>query len=175
MDFDEMNVSIVRNSGMYFDIPIKICKEFDIPFLVMCDRDALMNSTTHFGRGKKKIKCSPIVRVLLRFGLLDEDEKNLIYDADSLTKNKKKYRTTLLSRLKDVSKKSGIHVLSSKIEEVLKKAGYSKYFKELKGQGIRSKPITGRYVAKRIVENKEPIPDEILDFLDMIVAKHAHT
>lgn len=92
VDFDEMNVSIVRNPGSkYFDVPIKICGGFDIPFLAMCDRDALMDTDTHYGRGEKKIDCSPIVRVLLRSGLLDKSKKNPIYDSGSIqTKGNRK-------------------------------------------------------------------------------------
>lgn len=177
VDFDEMNVSIVRNPGSkYFDVPIKICGGFDIPFLAMCDRDALMDIETHYGRGEKKIECSPIVRVLLRFGLLDKSKKNPIYDSGSIqTKgNLKKYKQTLFAQLKEISRKNGIYVLSSKFETILKRAGYSKYFDEIEGQGVRSKPIIGKYVANKIVKNEEPIPNEILEFVDIIKTKGSH-
>lgn len=177
VDFDEMNVSIVRNPGSkYFDVPMKICGGFDIPFLAMCDRDALMNIETHYGRGEKKIECSPIVRTLLRFGLLNKSEKNPIYDSGSIqTKgDRKKYKPTLFAQLKEISRKNGIYVLSSKFETILKRAGYSKYFDEIEGQGVRSKPIIGKYVANKIVKNEEPIPKEILEFVDIIKTKGSH-
>jgi len=170
-NLDERNVSIIKVAGKYFDIPIKLCIGFNLPYLVMCDKDALMNIETHYGRGENRIDCSSIVRLLLTFNLFNKTEKELIVRLNSIEEKggKKRYNNDLFIQLQEIAKKHNIYVLSSKFETILKRAGYTKYFDEIEKQGIRSKPIIGKYVATKIVENGEPIPIQFLEVLNHIL------
>lgn len=167
--FDANNISIIE-TGKYFEIPIKLCIGFELPYMAMCDKDALMNVENHYGSGRNRIECSPVVQTLLRLRLLNKPHKDIIYNSNNIIEkgNKKKYSNELFTPLKDMARENKIHVLTSKFETVLIKAGYKKYFEEIKKQGIRSKPIMGKYVATKIVENKLTIPQQITDILNQI-------
>lgn len=169
-NFNEHNISILKVSGKYFDIPVKLCKGFELPYLVMCDKDALVNIETHYGKGDNRLECSPVIRLLLYLKLLSKSEKNIISNPNSIEEkgDKKKYKIELFIQLQEIAKKHKIFVLSSKFETILKRAGFQKYFDEIKKQGVRSKPIIGKYVATKILENNESVPTKFLEVLKQI-------
>lgn len=170
IDFDENNISIVNNAAKHFDLTIKVCRGFNIPYLVLCDRDAIMDIEGSLRRGGKQIYYSPITRVLLANTGLTKEERNHIANARVTEKKngQKEYERGMFRNLKEIALTHSIYVLSSKFETVLKKAGYTKYFTEIEKKGIRSKPLKGRYVAEKIVENSEPLPAQLEEFIEEI-------
>lgn len=64
-------------------------------------------------------------------------------------------------------------MLSSKFETILKKGGYTKYFNEITNDGVISKPIIGKYVAKKIIENGDPIPVQFEEIINHIPTHNA--
>lgn len=59
-DFDECGISLVE-TGKFFGIFLRLLKGFSFPYLVMCDRDALMNIEKSINVGKRKVKTSPVL------------------------------------------------------------------------------------------------------------------
>lgn len=68
-DFDKYGISLVR-TGKHFGVFIKLVEGLNIPYLVMCDRDVLMNIEKSIEWNGRKIKTSPVFYNLSKKNML---------------------------------------------------------------------------------------------------------
>jgi putative ATP-dependent endonuclease of OLD family len=171
-DFDTLGVSIIE-AGKYFDIFVKLLNGLRFPFLVMCDRDVLMNIEKSIEINKRKTKTSAVFYNLSKIDLLKRKHKLKISKIETRivkAKRKEKYDDNLYSELKAMAEEFGIFVLSSDFEGVLENAGYGELLK--KAQSISESKVTcGRFVAQEIVKQNSKIPQEFIDVIASVAAK----
>jgi len=166
-NFNTNNVSIIPVGGNHFSTAIKLCIALEIDYLAVCDKDALSRINGSIQCDSIRITCSPIVKTMYELGLLNGDIINLLKSGSSKIQDpddasKKCYKDMVFNLLKQQAEKGRIHVLSNDFEGVLTEAGYGQYLDEVK---LDRKPIIGRHVAYRIIENKDPVPEEIESIL----------
>lgn len=174
-DFDELGVSLVV-SGKFFGLFLKLLREFSFPYLVMCDKDALMNIEKSARIGEQKAKTSPALYSLWISNSLTKKEKRKIIDMESKIQiirpkpRKEIYPDSLFEELRKIASKHGVYILPSDFEGVLERDGYSNILRQAK-RSSRSKVIRGRYAAEQIVEKGESIPKEFCEIIQAITEK----
>lgn len=156
--FDKNGFSVVCvGSKDNFEIFMKLLKGFEIPYLVACDKDAIME----IGKGKiEGIKTSSLFRQLHNLKILTNEEVEKIKLFASQIENKKSYKEDLFEGLREIALKHNCFVLSGTFEDVLKKSGYDNLINEAEDIVGGSKARIGRYVAEKIVEQDKEIPKE---------------
>jgi len=179
-NFDTFGVSIIEAGGKHFDIFLKLFRGLKFPFLIMSDKDALMNIEESIEINKRKVRTSPVFYNLAKIGLLRRKHRMLIHKIEdqvvtikkgSHGKGKKEaYDAKLFSELRDSAKEYGIVVLSSNFEGVLENSGYGKLIRDAEALSW-SKVTRGRFVAQEIVEQKGEIPEEIANAINIITTK----
>jgi len=174
-DFDKWGISIVR-TGKHFGIFIKLLEGLNIPYLVVCDRDALMNIEKNIEWNGQKVKTSPVFYNLSKKNML-----NVVYAeyAGKISKfeskisridNKEVYRDELFNKLSALSRTYGIYVLPSDFEGVMERSGYEFLLKE--AETISDSKVTrGRFVAQEILKQNLEVPKEFVDVIDAITAR----
>lgn len=76
LNFDIRSISIIPIGSNYFVGLVKILQGFEIPFLVLCDLDVLMNiKASTITYDNKKIKTSSMFNQLNELNMLSEDDK----------------------------------------------------------------------------------------------------
>ncbi len=169
LNLDENAVSVVEVGGDYFGLFLKLLKGFGLPFLVMCDKDALMN----IGKGKietrtKKIRTSPLFYAIWRAGLLsDDDVAQLIKVERNITttqangKNVVRYDERESSLLESSVNKYGFRILSPNFEGFLLRKGFRNLLRNAGRNYHKDKILQGRYVAMKM----ENIPKELKEII----------
>ena len=174
-DFDEYGVSLVE-SGKFFGIFLKLLIGFSFPYLVMCDKDALMNIEKSINVGKRKIKTSPVLYSLwISNSLTKTDEKRIVEIEPKIqlirTRPRKEiYPDGLFEELRRIASKHDVYVLPSDFEGVFERDGYGSMLRKAKKMS-KSKVIRGRYMAEQIVERGDAIPKEFRDIIKGITEK----
>ncbi len=179
-DFDINGISVVVVGSQHFNIFIKIFKVLDLPYFIMSDYDALMNIYKDFDVNEQPLLSSAVFYNLKNW--LDKVELSSLKDMENTitftTENNKAIRrynaddNDTYIELKRIALQHNVFILSSNFEGVLEKSGYSELLDEAK-KFSSSKVICGRYVAEKIVENrdKKKIPAEfqkVINFLSSI-------
>jgi stress-induced morphogen len=86
-NFDLHSISIIPVGGNYFVGFVKTLQEFEIPSLIACDRDVLMNVNSVIKIDNFEIKTSSIFNQLNELDLLtDDDKQKLSTFKDSIIK-----------------------------------------------------------------------------------------
>ena len=167
-DFNDFGVSTIQVGGHDFVPFIKILERYDIPYIVMCDKDVLMD----IGRGKinyngAEIKTSSFIHKLDELGRLSDDDKSVIKSIEHKIQivigSNGKERSTYIAETEDelrkiANKESRFIVLSSDFEDAFKTIpSYKQLFTEAKQNFGASKVLQGRYIA----ENISSLPDEL--------------
>jgi len=174
-DFDECGISLVE-TGKFFGTFLRLLKGFSFHYLVMCDRDALMNVEKSINVGKKKIKTSPVLYSLwISDSLTRTDEKRITemehkIQLAPMKRRKEIYPDDLFEELSRISSKHEVYVLPSDFEGVFKRDGYGSILRQAQKLS-RSKVIRGRYVAEQIVEKGDVIPKEFCEVIERITKK----
>jgi predicted ATP-dependent endonuclease of OLD family len=174
-DFDKYGVSMVQ-TGKHFDIMMKLLDGLKFPYVVMSDKDCLLNIEGSIKINKRKVKTSPLFYNLEKIDVLKRKHKMRISKLESEistgTSADKcaRYKDDLFGELSEMARTYGIHVLSSDFEGVLGKNGYTSLL-EKAGQESESKPTCGRLVAQEIVRQNKKIPDEFVQVINDVIKK----
>jgi len=174
-DFDEYGVSLVE-TGKFFGLFCRLLKGLSFPFLVMCDRDALMSIEKSIDLEKQKIKTCPVFHSLWVSDSLTKTEQQRITEIESkiqLAPKKRRreiYPDDLFEELRRISSKHDVYVLPSDFEGVFERDGYGNILREARKLS-KSKVIRGRYVAEQIVEKGDAIPKEFREIIEKITEK----
>lgn len=165
-DFDKNGFSVVWVGGKdNLEIFMKLLEGFKIPYMVTCDKDAIME----ISKGKMDgIKTSSLFRQLHNLKILTNEEVEKIKQFASQIGNKKSYKENLFEELKEIALKHNCFVLSGTFEDVLKKSGYDNLMKEAEDIVGGSKARKGRYVAEKIVEQGGEIPKEFEEIISKV-------
>ncbi len=157
-NLDESAVSVVKVGGDYFGLFLKILRGFGFPFLVMCDKDVLMN----IGKGKieigtKKIRTSPLFYAIWKAGLLKRGDISKLIDAESRIPtpqlNEKRivaYLERQFGLLESLARKYGFRILNPDFEGFLKKKGFGNLVHEAEAKYPRDKVLQGTHLATSI-------------------------
>jgi predicted ATP-dependent endonuclease of OLD family len=177
-DFDKHGVTVIWAGSQFCGLFIKILKAFDFPYLVMTDKDALMNIC-------KSIKCDglPVSTSALFYNI---NQYLKMSDCEKIKKTEPKIKTIgqgkkqrrvypdeCFDELSHIALKYEIHVLTSDFEGILKRDGYGKQLstaRKICGRNS-SKVICGRYVAERILEDNLDIPQEFKAIIERVIEK----
>lgn len=174
-DFDENGVSMVE-SGKFFGVFLKLMKGFSFPYIVMCDKDALMNVEKSVTIVEQTIRTSPVLYNLwMSNSLSKSDVKKMVEMESKIAVIRPKplreiYPDSLFEELRRIASKHGVYVLPSDFEGVLKRDGYGNILRQAKRMS-RSKVIRGRYVAEQIVARGHSIPKEFREIIETITEK----
>jgi predicted ATP-dependent endonuclease of OLD family len=172
-DFDKNGFSVVWVGGKdNLEIFMKVLEGFEIPYMVACDKDAIME----ISKGKiEDIKTNSLFRQLHNLKILTNEEVEKIkLFADQINeinengKIKKSYKGDLFEELKVIALKHNCFVLSGTFEDTLKKSGYGDLMKEAEDIVGNSKARKGRYVAEKIVEQGGEIPKEFEEIISKV-------
>jgi len=178
LSFDKNNVSVIAvGSKNGFEIYMKLLAGFQIPYLVMCDVDAIQEITTHVKLKGKSLDTSSLMAQLARLGLLNDKDKTLLRDYQKeiqphQTKRglRRLYKKHVSKELKVIAQMHDCMVLDKDFVGVLKSAGYKGLIEEAKKEvGARSDTRIGRYVAVRIPYDK--IPAVFVNIIERAVDK----
>lgn len=77
-DFDRNSVSIIPVLGNYFVVFARILHEFQIPCLIVCDSDVMMNVSNTVKMGQIEAKTSSIFSQMDYLDLLSDSDKNTL-------------------------------------------------------------------------------------------------
>ena len=168
MDFIKHGISTIV-SGKHFANCVKLIRMFDLPYIVMCDKDALMNIEGSINVGEK-IETSPVFSNIWKNKSRYKNHINIIVNYSKkieVIDGVKKYPEELFEELQHIAKKYGIFVLSSDFEGVLEKNGYLEIINEAK-RTARSKVIRGKLVAEKILEETSKVPKEFENVIDAL-------
>jgi predicted ATP-dependent endonuclease of OLD family len=171
-DFDKYGVSMVQ-TGKHFDIMMKLLDGLKFPYVVMSDKDCLLNIEESIKINKRKVKTSTLFCNLEKIHLLKRKHKMRISKLESEISagtNATTYNDNLFSKLSEIARTYDIHVLSSDFEGVLRKNGYTSLLEKAAGIS-ESKPTCGRLVAQEIVRQNKEIPDEFVQVINDIIKK----
>ena len=165
-DFDKNGFSVVWVGGKdNLEIFMKLLEGFEIPYMVTCDKDAIME----ISKGKiEGIKTSSLFRQLYNLKILTIEEVGKIKLFASQIENKKSYKEDLFEGLKEIALKHNCFVLSGTFEDILKKSGYDNLMNEAEDIVGGSKARIGRYVAEKIVEQGGEIPKEFEEIISKV-------
>lgn len=165
-DFDKNGFSVVWVDGKdNLEIFMKLLEGFEIPYMVTCDKDAIMK----ISKGKiEGIKTSSLFRQLYNLNLLTPEEVEKIKLFANQIENKKSYKEDLFEGLKEIALKHNCFVLSGTFEDILKKSGYDNLMNEAEDIVGGSKARIGRYVAEKIVEQGGEIPKEFEEIISKV-------
>jgi predicted ATPase len=172
-DFDTLGVSLVR-TGKHFGIFMKLLKGLNFPYLVMADKDALVNIECSIDVKGQKVNTSPVFFNLDRFGLLTEEQKKIISDFnnETTTVDGKTVYSGVVRKLSSIATAHDIYVLPSNFEGVLNGSKYRDIYKEAE-KLYDSKVIRGSYCAHQIVKQNLKIPSRFAKVIESVTAKAA--
>ncbi|TET20557.1 hypothetical protein E3J74_02335 [Candidatus Bathyarchaeota archaeon] len=174
-DFDECGISLVE-TGKFFGTFLRLLKGFSFPYLVMCDRDALMNIEKSINVGKRKVKTSPVLYSLWISNSLTRTDKRRITEMERKIQlirprpRKEIYPDDLFEKMRKIASKHDVYILPSDFEGVFERDGYGSILRKAKKMS-KSKVIRGRYVAEQIVEKGDAIPKEFREVIERITEK----
>ena len=171
-DFDKYGVSMVQ-TGKHFDIMMKLLDGLKFPYVVMSDKDCLLNIEKSIKINKRKVKTSTLFSNLEKICVLKRKHKMRISKLEneiSTGIDAAVYNDNLFSKLSEIARTYGIHVLSSDFEGVLCKNGYTSIL-EKAAEISESKPTCGRLVAQEIVRENRKIPDEFVQVINEVTKK----
>ncbi|MCK4387941.1 MAG: AAA family ATPase [Dehalococcoidia bacterium] len=166
---DRVGVSVISVGGKKdFYMFMKLLRGFSIPFLVLTDRDALMQITDHLEIAPQSIPTSSMFGQLARLGVLSAEERGLIQQLASSSsivprKNAKGdtthwYAEKDFNQLKDIANAHGCLVLPGTFEQVITEAGFDNLLAEAEQEVGSSKVRQGRYTALKIPQDQIPEP-----------------
>jgi len=164
-DLDFYGVSLLNIGGNYFVSFIKMLDRFELPHLVMCDKDVLVNIGTSIQVGNEQVRTSSLIRQLDELGGLNEQHRELIKTLEGEIREqtgedgKKRYiySDAAFLQLLPIAQNHRFAVLSSDFEGVFKDAGYDHTLTDAKNEFGRSKVLQGKYLADKV----DAVPDEI--------------
>jgi predicted ATP-dependent endonuclease of OLD family len=170
-EFDNYGVSIISMDGNNFAGFVLLLRAFEIPYLVMSDRDTLANIFTSIKVQGQDIRTSALIQQLDILGLISEDKEAVKENKDQIVREKEgklAYNEQGVERLNAiVARKKDFVILSSDFEGVFKNAGYSKLFEEAENKYRKSKVLQGLYIAERVNQ----IPEEIEKIIHYIIER----
>lgn len=173
-DFNKNNISVVWVGGKErFEIFIRLLNAFKIPYLVMCDYDAVME----IGRGG----IPSLFKQLENLSVLSNGEVKRLKEIPTVMVHKKNkkgdkikvYSPDRFEELEALANKYCCFPLSSDFETVLENGGYKPLLEKAQKEVGDSKPRKGRYVAREIIKQKrkpeEAIPEEFVDIINRVI------
>lgn len=171
-DFDQLGVSVIK-SGKHFGLFAKLLAIYKIPFIVLCDSDALMqifrNVKYEYKKpdGKKKqveVKTNAVFYNLWKASMIKKKHLSVLEDFESQIVEGK-YQKDAFPKLQRICSEYNVCVLPSTFEEVLtKNPDIQKLFKKAKSLSD-SKVIIGRIVADKIMRKKLKLPKEFIEVI----------
>jgi len=171
-DFDKCGVSMVQ-TGKHFDIMMKLLDGLRFPYVVMSDKDCLLNIVGSIKINKRKVKTSTLFHNLEKIHVLKRKHKMRISKLEneiSTGTSATAYKDDLFSELSEMARTYGIRVLSSDFEGVLAKNGHTSLLEKAR-EISESKPMCGRLVAQEIVRQNKEIPDEFVQVINEVTKK----
>jgi len=171
-DFDKWGVSMVQ-TAKHFDIMMKLLDGLKFPYVVMSDKDCLLNVEGSIKINKRKVKTSTLFCNLEKIHVLKRSHKMRISKLESKISTDTgaaAYKDDLFSELSEMARTHGIRVLSSDFEGVLCKNGYTSILEKAREMS-ESKPTCGRLVAQEIVRQSKKIPDEFVQVINDVIKK----
>lgn len=184
-DFDFLGISLLNVGGNYFAPYVSVLKGFELPYLVMCDKDVLVNISLSIEIGRRHIRTSSIINQLNKLNELSDAEKQTIVDLEkeiveipieNRCDNKENssqtttvstraiYNDQAFSKLLEIVHAHSFAVLTSDFEGVFKKSGYEQVLNDARKEFGRSKVLQGKYLAQEVKQ----IPDEIGAIIEKI-------
>ncbi len=167
-DFDRISVSTLDvGSKDNFEIFMKLLNGFEIPYLVVCDKDAIMEI-----KGSKIDGCltSSLFSQLYKLQVLTNSEIKYLKQVESEIQEKskrvKQYKDSLFEKLRKIAMNHNCFVLSGTFESILEQQGYADLFTEARNEVGKSKVRQGRLVAKKIIEQDKEVPNEYKEIID---------
>ena len=161
-DFDVLGISLAC-TGKHFGLFAKLLRGFDIPYIVMGDKDALMNIEERIKIGEVKVKTCPVFCNLSKYNILEKEDLLKISEyQDQIVKadNKETYSDKLFEQLKEIANKYKVYILSSDFEGVLMNNGFQDALQEAAAISD-SKVIQGIFVAEKIIQLGKKVPLEL--------------
>jgi len=170
-DFNILGISLVR-TGKHFGILVKLLRGLDFPYLVMADKDALVNIEGSIDVGGQRIETSPVFFNLEKAKLLTAKEKETICQVkDQITLiDKRKTYSGVTRKLSSLARTHDVYVLPSDFEGILADGSNGDIFDEAK-KSYGSKVTCGSYCAQEIVRQKRKIPRRFAEVIEMIASK----
>jgi predicted ATP-dependent endonuclease of OLD family len=161
-DFDVNGISVIFVGGKdNFEIFIKLLVGYKIPYIIVCDRDAVMEINVG--------DVPSIFRQLNNLNLIE------IYDYEHISSKPKenieginKIKDDKFEEVCDIARKYRCNPLSSDFEGVLTSYNYINMIIEAKLEVGKSKPRIGRYIAEKIVETGKEIPSEFIEVINSL-------
>lgn len=169
-DFDLLGISMVK-TGKHFGLTAKLLISFRIPFLAVCDKDALIETfrKVRFKRGKKNVEVltSAVFCNLFKAAMITKKDLGFLAGIESKILNSR-YPEDIFNELRDKCLPYNIYVLSSDFEGVLTAdPKIMAIYTEAKSFSD-SKVTIGRYTAERICRKKLKMPKEFAEVIQKI-------
>lgn len=174
-DFDINGTSLISFDGSYFGLSLKLVHAYDFPYVVMCDKDALMDVQEKIELDGKDLKTCRVFHELRRAEVLtnvhaqaiSKFEKEVRASTSEDGKKKSTYDDKIFEALRSIAAEYFVHVLSGDFEDVMKAAGLGGIMDEARTRYGKSKVLQGRFVA----ENAKKTPPELEKVINQIIAK----
>lgn len=168
-DFDVNGISLVR-TGKHFGLFAKLANLLGFPYLVMCDKDAIMNIEGSITFGSVRVKTSPIfVNLSLANQLTENDKEKLLQLQSKIVRvdNRENYNDEDYDMLAEMAKNHNVVALPSDFEGVLAANGYDEFIEKAK-ELTTSKVTVGRIIAEEITKNSKKIPYELQSIIEEV-------
>jgi putative ATP-dependent endonuclease of OLD family len=169
-DFDLQGISVVK-SGKHFALFARLLKLYKTPFLVVVDRDALMEifKTVKIDdvKGRANVKTSAIFYNLWKADLIKKKDLNFLAKIEPQITNGR-YPENVFDQLKKISLGYNVYVLSSDFENVLKSDVNIRAIFDQAKKFSDSKVVMGRFIAEKIMRNQLKLPKEFSEIMDML-------
>lgn len=172
-DLDTFGVSLVR-AGKHFGIFVKLLKGLGFPYLVMVDKDALIDIESSIDVNGQKLNTSPVFSNLEKAGFLTEKQKKIISEVkeETTTIRKKTVYYGVLRKLNSIARTHDVYVLPSNFEGVLNESKYKDIYEEAE-KLYDSKVTRGSFFAREIVKRNRMIPNRFAEVIKIVTTKAA--
>lgn len=171
-NFNNKAISIVPVGGKHFIIFLKLLKTFQLPYVIMCDLDAVKTINRSIDYDGSKIKTSQLFAELhdldeldsTELDLIKEAEKEIIKDQTYTGHSPEIYSEDFINRINDLLIRHNCFVIKKDFEDVLIKSDCKEEFITAQKVYPKSKILQGIHTA----ENSTSVPQEIASVIDRI-------
>jgi hypothetical protein len=169
LDFDRSGVTITPLGGKHFGLLVKMLRGFSIPWLVVSDRDALMNVDQSIDISGQRVDTSVVLSHLYNLGLLATSEIGIIRQLSVIgTGDAKRYDGEAYAQLNAVARGHDVYVLDPDFEGVLEKAVWGQCTAPTTLPS--SKILRGRFLAEEVVK-RNAVPSEFREIVSVMCKK----
>lgn len=167
---DSHSVSVIPMGNNYFAYFMELLSAFKIPYVIICDRDALMTITNAIKFQTQDVKTSTLIKQLDDLGKLTDSDRQIINSlSKKIIKIKQKdvYEDSCYQVLVGIiQQKYRLIVLNPDFEGVFAREGHTSTLMQAQKEFPNSKVLQGKFLAEKV--KSQDIPSEFKDVIEQL-------